>query len=83
MRYLKLNNTAVDLQAQNVPFNPGSTFIALNLTAGSLTVQEATDSAFTSPVTVAAIATNEAAEITPTLQYLRVSTSATILLLGN
>lgn len=83
MRYLKLTNTAVDLQAQNVPFNPGSTFIALNLTAGTLTVQESVDAAFTSPVTVAAIATNEAAEITPTKQYLRVSTSATILLLGN
>lgn len=83
MRYLKLNNTAVDLQAQNAPFTPGSTFVALNLTAGSLTVQEADDEAFTSPATVATILTNEAAEITPTKQYLRVSTSANILLLGN
>ncbi len=83
MRYLKLTNTAVDLQAQNVPFNPGSTFVALNLTAGSLTVQESDTENFASPSTVATIATNEAAEITPTKQYLRVSTSATILLLGN
>lgn len=83
MRYKKLTNAAVDLQAENVPFNPGSTFLALNLTAGSLTVQEADDSAFTTPATVTTIATNEAAEITPSKQYLRVSTSATILLLGN
>lgn len=84
MRYKLLNNTAVDLQDQAVPFNPGSTFVALNLTAGSLTVQEANDSGFTSGVaTVATIGTNEAAEITPTLQYLRVSTAANILLLGN
>ena len=83
MRYLKLNNTAVDLQAQNVPFNPGSTFLALNLTAGSLTVQESDTEAFSVAVTVATIATNEAAEITPTKQYLRVSTSANILLIGN
>lgn len=83
MRYKKLTNAAVDLQAENAPFNPGATFIALNLTAGSLTVQESDDEAFTSPATVATIATNEAAEITPTKQYLRVSTSATILLLGN
>jgi hypothetical protein len=83
MRYKLLNNTAVDLQAENVPFNPGSTFLALNLTAGTLVVQEALDSAFTAPVTVASILTNEGAQITPTLQYLRVSTSANILLIGN
>jgi hypothetical protein len=83
MRYKLLNNTAVDLQAQDVPFNPGATFVALNLTGGSLTVQEDDNSSFTSPTTVATIGTNEAAEITPTEQYLRVSTAANILLLGN
>lgn len=83
MRYKKLTNAAVDLQAENVPFNPGSTMVALNLTAGSLTIQESDSSGFSSPTTVATIATNEAAEITPTKQYLRVSTAATILLLGN
>lgn len=83
MRYKKLDNAAVDLQAQKHPFQPGATFFALNLTAGSLTIQGSVDSAFTSPVTVATIATNEGAEITPTLQYLRVSTAAVILLLGN
>lgn len=83
MRYKKLTNAAVDLQAENHPFQPGGTFLALNLTAGSLTIQESVDAAFTSPVTVATIATNEGAEITPTEQYLRVSTNATILLIGN
>jgi hypothetical protein len=83
MRYKLLNNTAVDLQAEDVPFNPGATLVALNLTAGSLTVQDSDTAAFTTPFTVATIGTNEAAEITPTRQYLRVSTSANILLLGN
>jgi hypothetical protein len=83
MRAYTLNNTALDLQSQNVPFNPGSTIVALNLTAGSLTVQEADDSAFTSPATVATIATNIATEITPTKRYLRVSTAANVTLLGN
>ena len=83
MRAYTLNNTALDLQAQNVPFNPGSTIVALNLSAGSLTVQEADDAAFTSPATVATIATNIATEITPTKRYLRVSTSANVTLLGN
>lgn len=83
MRAYTLNNTALDLQAQNVPFNPGATIVALNLSAGSLTVQEADDAAFTSPSTVATIGTNVAQEITPTKQYLRVSTAANITLLGN
>lgn len=83
MRAYTLTNTALDLQARNVPFNPGATMVALNLSAGSLTIQEADDSAFTTPVTVATIATNIATEITPTKQYLRVSTSANITLLGN
>jgi hypothetical protein len=83
MRAYTLNNTALDLQGQNVPFNPSSTFVALNLSAGSLTVQEADDAAFTAPSTVATIATNVAAEITPTKRYLRVSTAANVTLLGN
>lgn len=84
MRAMTLNNTAVDLQAQAVPFNPGATMVALNLSAGTLVVQQADDSAFTENVeTVASIATNIATEITPTRQYLRVSTSANVTLLGN
>jgi hypothetical protein len=83
MRAYTLTNAALDLQAQNVPFNPGATIVALNLTGGNLTVQEADDSAFTSPATVATIATNIATEITPTKQFLRVSTSANVTLLGN
>lgn len=83
MRAYTLTNTALDLQAADSPFNPGATFVALNLTAGNLTVQESDDAAFTTPVTVATIATNIATEITPTKQYLRVSTAANITLLGN
>jgi hypothetical protein len=83
MRAYTLTNTALDLQAQNVPFNPGATIVALNLTGGNLTIQESDTQAFSVAVTVATIATNIATEITPTKQYLRVSTSANITLLGN
>jgi hypothetical protein len=83
MRAYTLTNTALDLQAQNAPFNPGATIVALNLTGGNLTIQESDTQAFSTPVTVATIATNIATEITPTKQYLRVSTSANITLLGN
>lgn len=83
MRTLILSNTAVDLQAQASPFNPGATMVALNLSAGSLVIQGSDDAAFTTPVTVATVLTNTAQEITPTKQYLRVSTSANVQILGN
>lgn len=83
MRTLILSNTAVDLQAQASPFNPGATMVALNLAAGSLVIQESDDEAFTTPVTVATVLTNTAQEITPVKQYLRVSTSANVQIFGN
>ena len=83
MRAYTLTNTALDLQDATVPFNPGSTIVALNLSAGSLVVQESDTQAFSVPVTVATVLTNIAQEIRPTRQYLRVSTSANVTLLGN
>ncbi len=88
MRVLEINNTAIDLQAQDVPFNPGSTMVALNTSAESRTIQESDDEAFTSPVTVAVLAAAGTAgacqEITPTLQYIRTSAASDpVSLLGN
>jgi hypothetical protein len=88
MRSLEINNTAIDLQAQDVPFNPGSSFVVINTSAETRTVQGATDSAFTTPVTVATLAAaglaNSVQTITPTLQYLRTSAASDpIWALGN
>lgn len=80
MRSLEINNTAVDLQAQNVPFNPGGSFVAINTSAESRTIQESDDQAFTSPVTVATLTAaglaNSVQTITPTKQYIRTSAAA-------
>lgn len=81
MRALNVTNTAVDLAAQNVPFLSNYTLAAINGTAGSLTLQESDedDGGWT---TLATIAAGACAEVTPLKQYIRVSTSATIALLG-
>lgn len=88
MRCLEINNTAIDLQAQDVPFNPGSTMVAVNGSAEQRVVQESDDEAFTSPVTVATLAAAGTAGaiqmITPTLQYIRTSAASDpVTLLGN
>lgn len=88
MRVLEINNTAIDLQAQVSPFNPGATMVALNGSAESRVIQGSVDAAFTSPVTVATLAAAGLAgavqEITPTLQYIRTSAASDpVSLLGN
>lgn len=83
MRVKAINNTAVDLQAENSPFAPSATLVFANPTGGALTVQEADDAAFTSPATVATVPADGFIEGTPRKQYIRVSTSATVYVLGN
>lgn len=88
MRSLEVNNTAIDLQAQNVPFNPGSTVVAINTAAETRVIQGSVDEAFTAPVTLATLAAaglaNSTQTITPTLQYIRTSAADDpIWLLGN
>lgn len=82
MRCLNITGTAVDLAAQDAPFLPNYTVVMVNLTAGSLTVQEsdAVGSGYTTLVTLEA---NEIAEVTFNKQYVKVSTSATVTALGN
>lgn len=81
MRVLKLNNTAVDLAAQNSPFNQGATVVMVNLTGGSLTVQDSADDSTYGTLTT--IASNEVKEVTFDKQYVKVSTSADVYCLGN
>lgn len=88
MRSLEVNNTAIDLQDQVAPFNPGSSFVAINTSAESRVIQGSVDAAFTSPVTIATLTAAGLASsvqtITPTLQYIRTSAAADpIWLLGN
>ena len=81
MRVLKLNNTAVDLAAQNSPFNQGASIVMINLTAGSLTVQDSADDSTYG--TLATVASNEIKEVTFSKQYVKVSTSADVYCVGN
>jgi hypothetical protein len=83
MRAYNLTNTTLDLgaAARRVPFLANHTLVALNPTTGSLTVQQSANGS--DWTTLATLGAGTCAEITPTLQYLRVSTSATVVLLGN
>jgi hypothetical protein len=89
MRTLPISNTAVNLAAQKVPFLSGYTFVAVNFTGGALIVQEAdtasgTWSAVESSNSVAGtVRAGGADEITVRKQFVRVSTTANITLLGN
>ena len=88
MRVLEVNNTAIDLAAQNVPFLPNNTLVAINLAAEQRVIQGSVDAAFTSPVTLATLAAAGTAgcvaAVTPTYQYIRTSAAADpIWLLGN
>ena len=83
MRAIAITNAATDLAAQKAPFLANYTMVFANPTGGALTVQEADDAAFTSPTTVATVPADGFIEGTPTKQYIRVSTSATVYVLGN
>jgi hypothetical protein len=89
MRTIPINNTAVDLAAQKVPFLSGFTFVAVNFTGGALIVQESDTgtgswTAVKSSNSVAGtVRAAGADEITVRKQFVRVSTAANITLLGN
>ena len=83
MRTMAINNTAKDLAAEDVPVNPSSSVVFANPTGGALTVQEDDTSDFSAPTTVAVVPADGFIEGTPRKQYIRVSTSATVYVLGN
>lgn len=89
MKCLEINNDPTDLAAQDAPFLPNYTVVALNGSAEQRVIQQADDEAFTENVeTVATLAASGAAgaiqEITPTRQFLRTSASGDpVTLLGN
>lgn len=88
MRVLEVNNTAIDLNDQVVPFVPNNTLVAINTSAETRVLQGSVDAAFTSPVTIATLAAaglaNSCQLITPTLQYIRTSAASDpVWLLGN
>lgn len=81
MRALNLANTAVDLSLQDVPFLANNTVVVLNVTSGNLVLQECdtTDGSYTTLATV----TPGAQQVTLNKQFIKVSTAATLTLLGN
>jgi len=83
MRAIAITNAATDLADGNVPFQSGNTMVFANPTGGSLVVQEDDTSAFSAPTTVATVPADGFIEGTPRKQYIRVSTSATVYVLGN
>lgn len=82
MRVIAITNTAVDLAAQKVPFLPNYTMVFANPTDGALVVQES-DTGTGDWTTVATVPANGFIEGTPQKQYVRVSTAATVYVLGN
>lgn len=82
MRAMAISNTATDFAALNVPFLPGYTLVFANPTAGPLVVQEA-DTSGGSYTTVATVPADGFIEGTVTKQFVKVSTAATVYVLGN
>ncbi len=82
MRVLAITNTAVDMVAQVAPFQPNYTVVVQNTSAGQLLLQssDASGSGFT---TIATVPANSLQEVTIDKQYVKVSTVATLYLLGN
>lgn len=88
MRVLEINNTAIDLTVQDVPFLPNNTVIAVNTSAEQRVIQGSVDQAFTSPVTIATLPAaglaNSIQAITLAYDYIRTSAAADpVWLLGN
>lgn len=89
MKCLEINNTAVDLAAQNVPFLPNYSLVAINGSAEQRVIQQADDEAFTENVetvaTLAAAGTAGAIQnVQFTRQYARTSAASDpVTLLGN
>ena len=75
MRALAVTETAIDLEAQTVPFLSNNTVVAVNYSAEEVTVQGAVDEAFTVPVTLATLAAAGTAgaiqEVTLDYQFVR------------
>ena len=88
MRVLEINNTAIDLAAQDAPFQTGNTVVAMNGSAEQRVVQGSVDAAFTAPVTLATLAAAGVAgavqAIVLAYQYIRTSAADDpVSLLGN
>lgn len=82
MRAMAITGTATDFAALDAPFLPGYTMVFANPTSGSLVVQEADESGG-SYSTVATVPADGFIEGTVSKQFVKVSTSATVYVLGN
>lgn len=82
MRSLNVADTAIDMVAQVAPFQPNYTVVVLNPT-GSQLVLQSSDAAGSGFGTLATVPAGQAQNVTIDKQYVKVSTAATLVLLGN
>jgi hypothetical protein len=81
MKLQVINDTAVDL-AKTSPWIPGTTAVAVNLTAGSLVVQTSDDGVTYGTAATCGASTSATAMQSFTLKrYVKVSTAATMFIL--
>ena len=83
MRVLMIDETETDLTAEDMPFMPNNTVVALNPNdASAVTLQSASASggAFS---TLATIAAGEAQEVTLDEPYIKLAAAGSLILLGN
>ena len=88
MRALEVNNTAIDLAAQDAPFLSNYTVVAINSSAEQRVLQGSIDEAFTSPVTLATLTAAGTAgaiqQVVLAYQYVRTSAASDpVTLIGN
>lgn len=88
MKCLEINNTAVNLATQDVPFLSNYSVVAINGSSEERVIQGSVDEAFTSPVTLATLAAAGTAgaiqNVTLTYQYVRTSAASDpVTLIGN
>lgn len=81
MRALNVDDTPVDLAAKKVPFLSNYTAVVLNGTTSQLVLQHSDDNS--SYTTLATVPAGAAAEVVLSKRYIKVSTAATLVLLGN
>jgi hypothetical protein len=81
MQVLAVTNTTIDTNTETLPFVPNNDLVAFNSSGGSLTLQQSVDGA--TWTTLQVLTAGQFANISIADQYVRVSTAATIYLLGN
>ncbi len=81
MRGINVTNAGIDLTDRNIPFKPNYTVVVMNPTAGALTLQSGPNGSDWNALQV--VPAGSVAEVMLNDDFVRVSTAATLILLGN